>query len=200
MCVNNGNFSTATVNIVQRLTSGTLLFSRGTLRSERCCFLGCSAPLLTWQVKKRERSTGASGEESDPDEHGEQEGESANTSTARLSAGYGGSEWEATLPGLTRGRSGVCGASTAILNLNKNNVLTFQKKSNHLKGVNVKVFVFSPLPSHVHTACNHMRGLAFLPMDIHLAVHDFSLTFNHVTCWNEKKKTPKPTHHSFARN
>lgn len=84
MCVNNGNFSTATVNIVQRLTSGTLLFSRGTLRSERCCFLGCSAPLLTWQVKKRERSTGASGEESEHEEHGEQEGESANTSTASL--------------------------------------------------------------------------------------------------------------------
>lgn len=52
VCVNNGNFSTATVNIVQRLTSGTLLFSRGTLRSERCCFLGCSAPLLTWQGQK----------------------------------------------------------------------------------------------------------------------------------------------------
>lgn len=42
-------------NILQRLTSGTLLFSKGTLRSERCCFLGCSAPLLTWQVNTEEQ-------------------------------------------------------------------------------------------------------------------------------------------------
>lgn len=39
----------------EHLTSVTLLFSRGTLRSDRCCFLGCSAPLLTWNVTREKQ-------------------------------------------------------------------------------------------------------------------------------------------------
>lgn len=31
------------------ITSGMLLLSVGPLRSERCCFLGCSKPLQTWK-------------------------------------------------------------------------------------------------------------------------------------------------------
>lgn len=34
---------------LEKITSGMLLLSTGPLRSERCCFLGCSKPLQTWK-------------------------------------------------------------------------------------------------------------------------------------------------------
>lgn len=37
----------------KKITSGMLLLSVGPLRSERCCFLGCSKPLQTWKPENR---------------------------------------------------------------------------------------------------------------------------------------------------